>query len=108
MTKTIALYTAGTGAVHSVPSWGCNCGVCSRARIQPQFARSPCSAVLKISDGEKPQYILIDAGQTDIMQRYNRCDIWAFVLTSLSRRSCTRVAPHKVAWTYKNPCILCT
>lgn len=81
MTKTIALYTAGTGAVHSVPSWGCNCGVCSRARIQPQFARSPCSAVLKISDGDKPQYILIDAGQTDIMQRYNRRDIWAFVLT---------------------------
>lgn len=81
MCPQVDFFTLGTGAVCSVPNWGCQCPACHRIKYNPQFIRTPCSGVVRITDKEKTQYVMLDAGQTTITERYNRQELSAFVLT---------------------------
>lgn len=74
---TTELYTAGTGAVTCVPKWGCDCALC----MKPQNFRTPCSAVLKITNGNTVQYVFLDAGRMNIMDSYNRSQVHSFIMT---------------------------
>ncbi|WP_419536293.1 phosphonate metabolism protein PhnP [Endozoicomonas sp.] len=56
----------GTGSVKGCPVYGCDCPACIKAIMDPFLRRSPASALLE-SDGE---LILIDAGLTDIQERF--------------------------------------
>lgn len=67
----------GTGASGGVPLYGCDCPACERARLDPTFLRRPCSATVE-SDGVR---ILIDAGLTDLHERFAPGTLSAILLT---------------------------
>ena len=48
MSLTITL--TGTGSAQLVPVFGCDCAACRRARLQDNYRRRPCSAVVKFND----------------------------------------------------------
>lgn len=67
----------GTGAAGGVPLYGCNCKACARAARDPRHARLPCSALIE-SAGTR---VLIDAGLTDLHERFPPGFLSAIVLT---------------------------
>jgi phosphoribosyl 1,2-cyclic phosphate phosphodiesterase len=67
----------GTGDAGGVPLYGCNCPACARARAAPAFRREACTAMVE-SAGSR---LLIDAGLTDLTERFSRTDLSAIVLT---------------------------
>ncbi|MBT9476334.1 phosphonate metabolism protein PhnP [Polaromonas sp.] len=67
----------GTGAAGGVPLYGCTCVACGRARRDPRFVRRPCSAL--VESGETR--VLLDAGLTDLHERFAPGDLDAIVLT---------------------------
>lgn len=67
----------GTGAAGGVPRYGCDCPACRRAATDPAFQRLPCSALVEC-DGTR---ILIDAGLTDLHERFAPGSLSAIVLT---------------------------
>ena len=67
----------GTGAAGGVPLFGCSCVACERARSEPAFVRRPCSALIKSGNTR----ILLDAGLTDLHERFSPGDLDAIVLT---------------------------
>lgn len=67
----------GTGAAGGVPLYGCPCAACERARAQPEHGRRPCSALIESGDTR----ILIDAGLTDLHERFPPGSLSAIVLT---------------------------
>lgn len=67
----------GTGSVKGCPVYGCDCPACIRAVMDPFLARRPASATLE-SDGE---VILIDAGLTDIEERFPPGSLKHIILT---------------------------
>ena len=67
----------GTGSVKSCPVYGCDCPACIKAIMDPFLRRSPASALLE-SDGE---LILIDAGLTDIQERFPAGTLKQILLT---------------------------
>lgn len=67
----------GTGAAGGVPLFGCCCMACERARLDPNFVRRPCSALIE-SGGTR---ILLDAGLMDLHERFAPADLDAIVLT---------------------------
>ncbi len=67
----------GTGAAGGVPLYGCACAACERARAHPEHVRRPCSALVE-SGGTR---ILIDAGLTDLHERFPPGGLSAIVLT---------------------------
>lgn len=67
----------GTGGAQLVPAWGCRCAACQRARLQPEYRRRPCSAVVKFNDA----VTLLDAGMTDLMDRWQPGEFRQILLT---------------------------
>ena len=67
----------GTGAAGGVPLFGCRCVACERAHLAPAFVRRPCSALIESGNTR----ILLDAGLTDLHERFAPGDLDAIVLT---------------------------
>jgi len=67
----------GTGAAGGVPLFGCNCVACDRARHDPAYVRRPCSALIESGHTR----ILLDAGLTDLHERFKPGELDAIVLT---------------------------
>ena len=67
----------GTGDAGGVPVYGCKCAACERARTDENYRRRPCSALIEAGDTR----ILIDAGLTDLAERFPPGSLTAIVLT---------------------------
>ena len=67
----------GTGDAGGVPLYGCDCPSCMRARTVADFRRRPCTALLEAGDTR----ILLDAGLTDLTERFPPGSLSAIVLT---------------------------
>lgn len=67
----------GSGDARQVPVWGCNCFACQRARKEAIWRRGPCSLEIKTKEG----VTLIDAGKTDLIDRYAFAEINRIILT---------------------------
>lgn len=67
----------GTGDAGGVPCYGCDCLVCTRARAMVDYRRRPCSALIEMGETR----ILIDAGLTDLTERFSPGTLSAIVLT---------------------------
>lgn len=67
----------GSGNAGQVPVWGCYCAACERARHDASFRRGPCSLEIRSALG----VTLIDAGVTNLAERYEFDDIQRIVLT---------------------------
>lgn len=67
----------GTGAAGGVPLYGCDCPACTRARAVVDFRRLPCTALVEAGDTR----ILLDAGLTDLTERFPPASLSAIVLT---------------------------
>lgn len=67
----------GTGNAAQVPVWGCQCPACLRAIADPRFRRGPCSLAIRTHLG----ITLIDAGNTDLAERYAFDAIQRIILT---------------------------
>ena len=67
----------GTGDAGGVPRYGCACGACERATLQPGFWRRPSTALVETDQAR----ILIDAGLTDLTEHFPPGSLSAIVLT---------------------------
>lgn len=67
----------GTGDAGGVPLYGCDCPACTRARAVADFRRRPCTALVEAGDTR----ILLDAGLTDLTERFPPGSLSAIVLT---------------------------
>lgn len=67
----------GTAGAQQIPVFGCECRICQRARIQPEWQRRSCS--LRVDCGGETT--LIDAGQADMEHRFRAGEIQRFLLT---------------------------
>lgn len=67
----------GTGDAGGVPLYGCECPACLRARAVTDFRRRPCTALVESSETR----VLIDAGLTDITERFPHGSLSAIMLT---------------------------
>ncbi|MBK8132194.1 MAG: phosphonate metabolism protein PhnP [Gammaproteobacteria bacterium] len=67
----------GTGDAGGVPLYGCDCSACTRARADADFRRRPCTALVEAGDTR----ILLDAGLTDLTERFPPGRLSAIVLT---------------------------
>lgn len=67
----------GTGSTSAPPLYGCECAVCTDARTNPGFRRRPASALLEAGDTR----LLIDAGLTDLAERFPTGDFPKVLLT---------------------------
>lgn len=67
----------GTGAAGGVPLYGCTCVACERAARDPRWRRRPCSALIEHAGTR----VLIDAGLTDLHERFAPGALDAIVLT---------------------------
>ena len=56
----------GTGSSSLVPVYNCQCIACERARLQPEYKRRPCSALIEMPVGKW----LLDSGLTDLTERF--------------------------------------
>ena len=83
MTKKVQFLTRGTGAVCSIPLWGCDCSVCTQVHHGRRRPRTPAGAVLTITCAKTntTRSILLDAGDMTIPQQYPRHTVSAIVLT---------------------------
>ncbi len=67
----------GTGDAGGVPLHGCDCPACTRARAVADFRRRPCTALVEAGDTR----ILLDAGLTDLAERFPPGSLSAIALT---------------------------
>jgi phosphoribosyl 1,2-cyclic phosphate phosphodiesterase len=67
----------GTGAAGGVPLWGCDCPICSRARIDVSSIRRPNCALIE-AGGVK---LLLDAGVMDVCERFPSGSLSAILIT---------------------------
>lgn len=67
----------GTGDAGGVPLYGCDCPACARARAVIDYRRRPCTALVEAGDTR----ILLDAGLTDLTERFPPGSLSAIVLT---------------------------
>lgn len=67
----------GTGAAGGVPLWGCDCVVCTLARIDVSYARRPNCAVIEAGDVR----LLLDAGVMDVAERFPPGELSAILIT---------------------------
>lgn len=67
----------GTGDAGGVPLYGCDCPACARARAVADFRRRPCTALVEAGDTR----ILLDAGLTNLTERFPPGSLTAIVLT---------------------------
>jgi len=67
----------GTGAAGGVPLWGCDCMVCSRARIDVSYIRRPNCALVEAGSIR----LLLDAGVMDVSERFPAGRLSAIMIT---------------------------
>jgi phosphoribosyl 1,2-cyclic phosphate phosphodiesterase len=67
----------GTGDAGGVPLYGCDCAACTRARAIGSYRRERCCALVESGDTR----ILLDAGLTDLTERFPPGSLSAIVLT---------------------------
>lgn len=67
----------GTGAAGGIPLYGCHCAACELALIHPTSRRQPCSALIEAGNTK----ILLDAGLTDLTERFPPSSLSAILLT---------------------------
>ncbi|PKO84655.1 MAG: phosphonate metabolism protein PhnP [Betaproteobacteria bacterium HGW-Betaproteobacteria-11] len=67
----------GTGDAGGVPCHGCDCTACKSARAVADYRRRPCCALIESGTTR----ILIDAGLTDLTERFPPGSLTAIVLT---------------------------
>lgn len=67
----------GTGNAGGVPLYGCECPACSRARLEKEYERHACSALIET---ERVR-ILLDAGLPSLSERFPAGSIDAVLLT---------------------------
>lgn len=67
----------GTGDAGGVPLYGCACAACRRALADPRQRRRNCSALVESGAAR----VLIDAGLTDLAERFAPGTLTAIVLT---------------------------
>lgn len=67
----------GTGSTSAPPLYGCECAICVEARCNPQRRRRPASALVEAGETR----LLIDAGLTDLAERFAVDDFPALLLT---------------------------
>ncbi|PKM44705.1 MAG: phosphonate metabolism protein PhnP [Gammaproteobacteria bacterium HGW-Gammaproteobacteria-1] len=67
----------GTGDAGGVPLYGCDCPACARARAVSEFRRRPCTALVEAGNTR----ILLDAGLSDLTERFPPGSLTAIVLT---------------------------
>lgn len=67
----------GTGAAGGVPLWGCDCKVCTLARVDITLRRKPNCAVLEAGATR----LLIDAGVMDVAERFPPGALQAVLVT---------------------------
>lgn len=73
----------GSGGVWAAPVHGCACTACSAAHRDPARARAPASALLEVAGLR----LLIDAGRTDLVERFPPGSLDGVLLTHLEGRS---------------------
>ncbi|MGF1695510.1 phosphonate metabolism protein PhnP [Vibrio lamellibrachiae] len=67
----------GTGNSATIPVYGCDCSVCSKATKNPKLRREKASAYIE----HQGKTLLLDANAPDLMQRFPRGSIDAILLT---------------------------
>jgi len=67
----------GTGDAGGVPRYGCDCPACTRARADAAFRRRSASVLVETAGTR----VLIDAGLTDLTERFPPGTLTAIVLT---------------------------
>lgn len=67
----------GSGSVQGAPVYGCSCKACARARLDERFKRGATSALVEA----KGFRLLIDAGLTDLCERFPAGDLTHILLT---------------------------
>ncbi len=67
----------GTGSAGGVPLYGCHCSACARALVLKDHIRKPCSVLVETENTR----ILIDAGLTDLHERFLPESLDAILLT---------------------------
>lgn len=74
----------GTGGVWAAPVYGCPCPACEAARLDPSRARAPASALLEVAGLR----LLIDAGRTDLADRFPPGSLDGVLLTHFHADHC--------------------
>lgn len=74
----------GTGGVWAAPVHGCTCPACEAARADPSRARAPASALLEVAGLR----LLIDAGRTDLVDRFPPGSLDGVLLTHFHADHC--------------------
>lgn len=74
----------GTGGVWAAPVHGCDCTACAAARKDPSRARAPASALLEVAGLR----LLIDAGRTDLVERFPPASLDGVLLTHFHADHC--------------------
>ena len=60
------LILLGTGNAGGIPTYGCDCELCNKARKNPELRRGPACALIELGE----QRYLLDAGLMDIAERF--------------------------------------
>lgn len=71
------IHFLGTGNAPGVPVHGCTCAACVRANINASYRRESCTALIVIGTTK----ILIDAGVTDLKNRFPKDTLTTILLT---------------------------
>lgn len=74
----------GTGGVWAAPVHGCLCAACAAAHADPTRARAPASALLEVAGLR----LLIDAGRTDLVDRFPPGSLDGVLLTHFHADLC--------------------
>ncbi len=67
----------GSGDAGGMPRYGCECNRCKLIRVNPEYQRRSASALLEVND----KRYLIDAGLTDIAERFPAPNLNGILLT---------------------------
>jgi len=87
----------GTGGVWAAPVHGCPCAACDAARIDPARARAPASALLEVAGLR----LLIDAGRTDLVDRFPPGSLDGVLLTHFHADHCLGLT--QMRWSLAEP-----
>lgn len=87
----------GTGGVWAAPVHGCACAACNAARADPTRARAPASALLEVAGLR----LLIDAGRTDLVDRFPPGSLDGVMLTHFHADHCVGLT--LMRWSFAEP-----